>query len=466
MMNKNFILKSDGYKETHWNQLPENTTECYSYFESRGGERDKILFFGLQYVLKEHFLGQKVTMEKIDEAELFCKKYFGAELFNRHLWEYIAKEHNGFLPLKIKAVPEGTVLDGHNAMYTIVNTDPQCAWLTNFAETLLSHVWYTTTVATNGWHTKKLISSMRNVTSDTLDGVDFSLHDFGFRGVSCEEQAEVGGMAHLVNFFGTDTLVGILCAQEYYNSNDMLGFSVPASEHFTMTSWGREHEVDAYRNMLQKYPNGIVSVVSDSYDIFNACENIWGGILKEDILKRNGKLVIRPDSGDPVEVNRKLLHILWDKFGGQTNSKGYKVLDNHIGILQGDGIDYQMIDKILSMVKEEKFSAENIIFGSGGGNLMKVNRDTLKFAIKASCVTVDGMERNVSKCPITDKGKMSKSGKLKLTRKIGLQQSFVTITSNETEYENTIDELVDVYENGKLLKEYTFEDVRKRARAS
>jgi nicotinamide phosphoribosyltransferase len=369
--------------------------------------------------------------------------------------------YGGQLPIRIKAVPEGTAVPSFNVLMTVENTDPACYWLTNYLETLLVQVWYGSTVATQSREMRHLITKYLNRTG-TPELVDFKLHDFGFRGVSSVESAGIGGAAHLISFKGTDTLAGLLFARKYYNE-PMAGFSIPAAEHSTITSWGQEYEVNAMRNMLQKFPSGTVAVVSDSFNIFEACRDIWGGLLKDEILNRNGTLVIRPDSGDPVQVLVKgqpnVFDILSEKFGCSVNAKGFKVLNDKVRVIQGDGIDFEMIDSILYALKQKGYSADNITFGSGGALLQKLNRDTLKFAFKCSSVEVNGEERDVYKNPVTDKGKQSKRGRLQLVKEAG---TFHTINQRRNQ-EIADDMLVEVFRNGEILKEYTFAEVRKNA---
>lgn len=456
---ENIIVKTDSYKASHGAQYPPGTTKIISYLESRGGIYPETVFFGLQYILKKHLAGQVVTQEKLEFAKTFWKNHFGREIFQADMWQHIIDNHGGKLPIKIKAVPEGTVVPVKNVLMTIENTDPVCFPLTNFLETILMQIWYPITIATNSREIKKTILKYLNETGDP-SLIGFQLHDFGYRGVSSSETAGIGAASHLVNFMGTDTVAGIILAMEYYHS-EMVGFSIPASEHSTITSWGKEGEMKAYKNLLEVYPEGLVACVSDSFDIFNACGNIWGTQLKDMITTRNGKLVIRPDSGDPVEVNRKLLHILWDKFGGSVNEKGYKVLHPNVGIIQGDGIDHDMVKRILEMMKEEGFSANNMAFGSGGGLLQKFDRDTLKFAIKCSCAVINGEEVNVQKDPITSSGKKSKAGRLKLVQANGF---FRTASSKEdADFESLPDSMVTVFENGDLIVDDNFSDIRERA---
>jgi nicotinamide phosphoribosyltransferase len=363
------------------------------------------------------------------------------------------------LPVVIKAVPEGTVVPVKNVLVTIVNTDPACWWLPSFLETaLVRAVWYPTTVATNSHFCKQIILGALKTSSDDLSQISFKLHDFGGRGVSSHESAAIGGAAHLVNFMGTDTIEGILAARTYYSA-PMAGFSIPAAEHSTMTSWGKDNEVEAYRNMLKLFakPGSIVAVVSDSYDIMNAASNIWGGILKEDVIKSGATIVVRPDSGNPLTVPVDVVRVLAEKFGYTINSKGYKVLPSCVRVIQGDGITPETLPQILDNLLAAGFAADNIAFGMGGGLLQQLNRDTQRFAMKCSAVCVNGAWRDVYKDPVTDHGKISKRGQLALiSSENGLKT--VPLANNTDE-----DLLIYVWRDGVLLRDWTFEEVRERS---
>ena len=454
-MTTNLILNSDSYKFSQWCQYPPKTTVVYSYIESRGGVHDATVFFGLQAFIKEYML-TPVTMEMIDEAEAIITAH--GEPFNREGWEYIVKTYGGKLPVTIKAVPEGTVVGTRNVLATIVNMDPKCYWLTSFLETaLLRAIWYPTTVATNSYQSKQLILDYLEKTGDPST-IDFKLHDFGARGVSSLESAGIGGAAHLVNFQGTDTVEALLFARRYYGA-DMAGFSIPAMEHSTVTSWGREGEVASYRNMLKQNakPGGLVAAVSDSYDIFAACEK-WGTELKQDVIDSGATLVVRPDSGDPADVVAKCLRILDKYFGHTVNDKGYKVLNN-VRVLQGDGINHQTIRSILYTITLAGYSADNVAFGQGGALLQIVNRDDQKFAMKCSAAFVNGEWVDVFKDPITDKGKRSKKGRMVL---IETDNGFKTVTTEDAEYDLVKDQdvLEVVYSMGKIIRDMTFDEVR------
>ena len=452
MNNHNIVLNSDSYKYSQFSQYPAGTEYIYSYIESRGGVYDATVFFGLQAFIKEYLTGPVVTMDMIDEAEALITAH--GEPFNREGWEYIVREHGGNLPVIIKAVPEGTVVGVKNVLATIENTDPACYWLTSFLETaLLRAIWYPTTVATNSYENKKLILEYLEKTGDPTS-IDFKLHDFGARGVSSLESAGIGGAAHLVNFMGTDTVEALLFARRYYGA-DVAGYSVPAMEHSTVTSWGRENEVASYRNMVKQNgkPGGIVSAVSDSYDIFKACE-LWGTELKQDILDSGATLVVRPDSGDPAVIVKQCLQILEKYFGSTKNSKGFRVLNN-VRVLQGDGINHASIRSILYSITLAGYSSDNVVFGQGGALLQIVNRDDQKFAMKCSAALVDGKWVDVYKDPIHDKGKQSKKGRVTLFK---TEHGFVSgIENGEPEALET------VFVNGVLIRDMTFDEVRANA---
>jgi nicotinamide phosphoribosyltransferase len=455
----NAIELTDSYKVSHWKQYPPDTRTIYSFFESRGGRFDGVTFFGLQYHLKRYLMGSIITKENVEEAaEDFALHFGNPGIYNRAGWKRILQVHDGRLPIRIKAVREGTTLPTRNVLMTIENTDPELPWITNYVETLLTHVWYSSTVATQSREMRKLIRRFLEETGDP-SLVDFKMHDFGFRGATCIEQAGIGGAGHLVSFKGTDTLQGIRVARKYYGER-MAGFSIPAAEHSTITSWGKENEAKAFENMLDAFPTGLVAVVSDSYDIFAACKNLWGTKLREKVLARDGTLVVRPDSGDPATVVVKVLNLLGDAFGYTVNGKGFKALDPKIRVIQGDGIDFDSLGDILSAIRAAGWSIDNVAFGSGGGLLQKMNRDTQKFAFKCSAADVNGAWRDVMKDPITDSGKRSKAGRLALVRENG---SYRTVREEEAVRLGLANELVTVFENGQLLIDDSFADIRVRA---
>ena len=467
----NLLLNTDSYKASHWLQYPPNTDATFFYVESRGGVYDRTVFFGLQAILKE-YLAKPITHADIDEArDLFAAH---GEPFNEAGWRYIVDTHGGLLPLRIRAVPEGTVVPTHNALVTIESTDPKAYWVPSYIETLLLRLWYPVTVATISWHAKQTIRQFLERTSEDPAGqLPFKLHDFGARGVSSAESAALGGAAHLVNFMGTDTVSGLLAARAYYHE-PVAGFSIPAAEHSTITSWGREHEVDAYRNMLKQFakPGAIVAVVSDSYDIFHAIREHWGKTLKDEVIKSGATVVVRPDSGDPVAVVHQCIELLDEAFGHTVNGKGYKVL-NHVRVIQGDGINPTSIRAILERVTSAGYATDNIAFGMGGALLQQLNRDTQKFALKCSAARVNGRWIDVYKEPVTDKGKMSKRGRMTLLqhREYGTFKTVPVPPEAESLAEvakplGYDDALVTVFENGRVIADHSFKDVRARADAA
>ena len=462
-MHINPILNTDSYKASHYLQMPPSTEVQSSYIESRGGTFDHTVVFGLQMFLKE-YLTKPIVQQDIDEAEEFFMAH--GLPFNRVGWTKLLNRHGGYFPLEIQAVAEGTVLPIRNVMVQAQNTDPDFFWLTSYIETaMLRAVWYPTTVATVSFYCKKTLYESLMRTSEDPDGhIGFKLHDFGGRGVNVFEGAGVGGAAHLVNFRGTDTIAGVLAARRYY-SEPMAGFSIPASEHSTITSWGGpDQEVDAFSNMLDKFakPGALVACVSDSYDIYRAAREIWGTELKDKILQSGATLVIRPDSGDPVSTPVKVMNILAERFGYTENAKGYKVLNPAVKVIQGDGIDHKSLRRILEHSEKSGFSTENISFGMGGGLLQQSNRDTQEFAMKCSGVKVNGRWRDVWKDPIEGM-KVSKRGRLALVYEAGLGSSGYRTIRQEHRKDGQANELRTVYLNGNLEYTQNFAEVRELA---
>lgn len=455
-----YLFDTDSYKVSHYKQYPPGTTSMFSYIESRGGEYDKTVFFGLQYYLKE-YLTHRVTVEEVEKAKVLYALH--GEPFNYDGWMYIAKELGGKLPIRVRAPQEGSIIPTHNCLVSIESTDPKVFWVASWVETMLLRVWYPITVATRSNHIRRIIMTALQKSSDDPNGeINFKLHDFGSRGVSSQESAAIGGASHLVNFMGSDTVAGILMANETYNIS-MAGFSIPAAEHSSITSWGKENEVEAYRNMLRQFakPGALVACVSDSYDLWNACSNLWGGILREEVRNSGAVVIVRPDSGDPTSVVLKCVQLLEEKFGSTVNSKGYKVLDN-VRVIQGDGINEHSIQDILDNLLNHGYSATNIAFGMGGALLQQLNRDTQKFAMKCSHIFKGTESVDVFKDPVTDHGKVSKAGRLDLIYDEEVGYKTVRLADNEMSHKNSVMKIV--FENGELLEETTFDKVRAQAR--
>lgn len=457
---ENRVIDTDSYKASHWLQYPPKTTLVHSYLESRGSQCDYLVtvFFGLQYILKKYFT-DPITQVEIDEANAIAIPH--GEPFNYQGWLNLLKKHQGRLPLRIRSVPEGSCVPIRNVLMTIENTDPEFYWLTSWFETQFLRIWYPVTVATQSFYIKRDIYRFLQDTSDNPDEeILYKLHDFGSRGVSSAETAAIGGAAHLVNFLGTDTMPSLVLHRKYYHA-DMAGFSIPAAEHSTITAWGRENELNAYKNMLENFAQKgkSVAIVSDSWDIYHAVEKIWGGILRESVINSEAIVFIRPDSGEPTEVVAKVANILADKFGTKTNSKGYKVLNN-VRIIQGDGVNTSSIREILEKLKNLGFSASNIDFGIGGALLQKISRDTMKFAYKCSAIKLNGKLQDVYKQPITDIGKTSKRGRLDLVLEDGEYQT-IKLDANQVSAPNS--QMITAFENGEIFLDDSLEKIRKRA---
>ena len=460
----NIPITTDSYKLYHHKVYKKlGIKHIFSYLEARKGAIfDTTTFFGLQPILKK-LQDNPITMKMIEDAEAFTNAHIGPGVFNRAGWEHIIEKHNGRLPIIIKAIPEGTEVPKDNVLLTIESTDPECAFVTNHVETLITHAYYPSTVATLSKTVRTLLKKSLEETSDNPCLLDYMFHDFGQRGVSSMESAGMGGMAHLsVGNKGTDTTEGLIYAREYYNE-PMAGVSVRATEHSLMTSMGPEGEYTVINEIIDDEPNGIISLVLDSYDIYSAVNYLTTELLDK-IKGRDGKVVIRPDSGDPIIVLSKILEILETNLKSDitTNTKGYKVLPPYIGIIWGDGLDLNKISEILEFLKESLWSTENVFYGMGGGLLQKVNRDTQAFAFKCSAnMKSDGVWKDVWKDPIdSSSGKKSKRGRLKLIKQDGC---FKTVRIDDPDYFDYENELKVVFENGFITKEFTFDEVRENA---
>lgn len=454
----NLLLNTDSYKTSHYLQYPAGSEVVSSYIEARGGQFREVLFFGLQAFIKA-YLQQAITLAHIDEAaELF--PLHGVP-FNRAGWEWVVRQHGGYLPVEISALPEGSVVPTGTALLQIQNTDPRLCWLTSYLETaLLRAIWYPSTVATVSWQAKQTIRHYLDMTCDRpAEQLPFRLHDFGARGASSQETAALGGMAHLVNFMGTDTVAGLLAARQFYGA-DMAGYSIPAAEHSTITAWGRTQETAAYANMLTQFaqPGKLLAVVSDSYDIYHAVSAVWGDALREQVQASGATVVIRPDSGKPEIVVPDILQRLDAAFGSRINGKGYRVLADCVRVIQGDGVSLDSLGGILETIKQAGYSAENVAFGMGGGLLQKVNRDTLSFAMKASAIRINGQWQDVYKQPVTDPGKHSKRGRLAV-----IQHAHGWKTVRADALGTARNALRPVFRDGKLLVEDNFANIRVRA---
>lgn len=455
----NIIFFADLYKDTHWLQLPEGAHSIAAYIESRGSEYPEIGYtrvFGIQGFLLDYFEGSVVTQADIEEAaEVIGEAFNTHKYFNRKGWETIVNKYGGKLPIKIFAVKEGSKVPQKNVVvYVEGSDDPDVAWLAPWVETcLLRAAWYGTSVCTISSYINDIQLKWNDVCGAPYN--PFFLNDFGARGVSSHESAEIGGSAHLVNFLGTDTKEAIRWAKSRYGDAD--GYSVFASEHGSTTIWGRSGERNAYENFLTKCdPDKICSIVIDSYDPAYAVKVLLGtGKCKKLILARNAPTVFRPDSGDPIQMSLMVLNALADNFGYTVNEKGYKVLNSKVKMLYGDGLDIEMIEMLCRNLIYSNWSIENICFGMGGKLLQGVTRDTFKFACKTCFAIVNGEEVEIYKDPVTDTMKASKRGQLKLIKVDG---KYLTCKINE--YPDIPSLLELVFDNGVVTRIQKMSEIR------
>lgn len=470
----NLLLCTDVYKLGHMEQYPRGTTKIYSYLCARSTKKEtKCLWFGLQYYIKK-YLCQPITKENAEEFFEYRNLILGGT--SSEIEEKInALVTLGYLPIEIKAVPEGTVIDNKNVLCTITNTLPEFYWVVGFIESLILKVWNTCSVATLSLKFKRLVLELAEQTSDSKFLVPFQVHDFGYRGCSSEETAAISGAAHLINFLGTDTVPAIKMLRDYYNADisKPIGLSVPASEHSVMCAYGKDGEIEAFRNMLRLYPKGIVSIVSDTYNFWNVITK-FATELKDEILARDGKVVFRPDSGDPIKIlcgdSDALIHspeykgairILDEIFGSSINSKGYRELNPKVGLIYGDGMYYDRFKMILEKMIDMGYASTNLVIGIGGLLLQQHNRDDLGFAFKATFAEINGQEVELFKDPITDPGKRSHKGRMKLVKE---NDRYITIDQISAEEELT-GELITVYKDGKIIKDWTLDEIKERVAA-
>jgi len=456
------IFDTDSYKASHFLQYPLGTSYVSSYIESRGGAYEKILFFGLQIYLKT-YLTTPITAEQIDAAKQEFAMH--GEPFNEAGWRLMLTRHGGLPPVRIQALREGSIVSPFVPLIQITNTDPDFWWLPSYLETALLRVWYPITVASRSYAIKQNLRAWLAKTSDDPEaGLPFMLHDFGARGASSHETAAIGGSAHLVNFRGSDTFAATRLVRKIYGE-PMAAFSIPAAEHSTITSWGRYNEEAAYQNMIDTFakPGSVVAMPVDSFDLYRAVREMIGTNLKAKIETSGATIVVRPDSGDPTIVPVDCIDMLAQKFGSTENGKGYRVLPKSVRVVQGDGINERSIDAILANLAARGYSAENIVFGMGGELLQTVNRDTLKFAMKASAIRISTSEwSDIFKDPVTDPGKASKKGRLAVIIRDGRITAIRESDLGGGE-ENLLE---DVYLDGHITRDQSFEDIRQRSEST
>jgi nicotinamide phosphoribosyltransferase len=429
----NPLLLIDGYKLDHRRQYPDNTTKVYSNWtprSSRVPDQKEVVCFGLQYFIKKYLIEDMWTHFFTRPVNDVCEEY--TEMVNSYVGPNdIGSDHInelwqlGYLPLEIRALPEGTLCPIGVPMLTIENTHPKFAWLVNYIETLMSNVlWMPCTSATHAFRLRKLLDSFADKTCNNRDFVQWQGHDFSMRGMSGIESSLTSGAGHLLSFAGSDTFPTIKFVRKYYDGEGLIAGSVPATEHSVMCAGGQETELETFNRILDLYPQGIVSVVSDTWNFWDVCTKIVTE-LKPKIMAREGKLVLRPDSGDPVKIicgdkdatdiraRKGAVQLLWDEFGGKVNNKGYKELDPHIGLIYGDAITYDRAKVICEGLEKLGFASNNIVFGVGSYTYQYNTRDTYGFAMKATWAEVDGVGKDIFKKPVTDNGeKFSAKGRL------------------------------------------------------
>ncbi len=473
---ENPLLATDVYKMGHMEQYAPGTEFVYSYLVARSNKHfERSVFFGLQYYLQE-FLSKRLEPWMGEEFLIARRQILGSN--SSEVEEKIrALCQLGYFPILIKAVPEGSVVPVRNVLMTITNTVPGYGWVVGFLESLIIKVWYPTTTASCSYQYRNLVERMFKETVDDENHFlkDFMIHDFGYRGDGSEDSAAITGAAHLISSQGSDNVPALpFIFRHYYGSEskEPIMMSVPASEHSVMCSFGRNDEIGAFRHMLKTYPTGIVSIVSDTFDVYTFLTD-FAEQLKEIILNRDGKTVFRPDSGDPEHIicgdpmapadsleRKGVVRLLDEKFGSTVNKKGYKVLNDKVGLIYGDGMYYERYKRTLHRLQDMGYATSNLVIGVGG-ILRNYSRDTLGFAIKATYVLVNGEHRDIEKDPITDPGKKSHKGLMVLER--DADGNYVTYDQVDREREQQ-GLLVPVFRNGRLLREYTWEEVRANLR--
>ncbi len=482
----NPLLFTDGYKVDHRRQYPEGTTLVYSNWtprKSRVDGIDEVVFFGLQYFIKKYILEDFANNFFARPKEEILKSY--SRRINNYLGpnavgeEHIGALHDlGYIPMVFKALPEGVSVPIRVPMFTMYNTKPEFFWLTNYFETLVSTtVWLPCNSATIARAYRKLLDKYAAETSSVAEFVDWQGHDFSMRGMAGMEAALMSAAGHLLSFTGTDTIPSIDFLETYYHANsdkELIGGSVAATEHSVMSMGTNNGEQATFKRLITEvYPAGIVSVVSDTWDLWKVLTEYLPN-LKQEVMAREGKLVIRPDSGDPVKIicgnessdmgpeRKGVVELLWDIFGGTVNDKGFKELDPHIGAIYGDSITLQRAEDICEGLKKKGFASTNVVLGVGSFTYQYNTRDTFGFAMKATYGEVNGEGRNIYKDPVTDDGtKKSAKGLIKITKENGVYKLHDEVSWQE---ENE-GELKEVFRDGKLVQEEKLSEIRKRARS-
>jgi nicotinamide phosphoribosyltransferase len=478
----NGLFLTDGYKTGHHQQYPIGTEEVYSNWTPRSNKYapqgcDKVLSFGQQYAIQwlheyfhDHFFSQpkgKVCQEMKEELSLYLGTAYDVTHFEKlHDLQY--------LPIRVKSLSEGVEVPIRVPMLTVVNTDKAFYWITNFLETILSTMlWLPMTAASIALRYKRIFKQWASKTDpENLGFIDFQGHDFSMRGMGGLQSAVSSGMGHASVFLGSDTLPVISGLRKYYAADGFVVGSVNATEHSVMCAGTKDDEIGTFRYLMDTYPTGILSVVSDTWDLWKVLTDYLPA-LKEEVLARDGKLVIRPDSGDPVDIicgetktlgdhsakGKGVIEILWEVFGGTTNTQGFKVLDAHIGAIYGDSITTDKAEQICQRLHDKGFASTNVVLGIGSFTYQFNTRDTFGFAMKATSVVVNGERREIFKDPITDDGiKKSAKGLVK----IELIDGEYVLVDQVTEAEEQAGELQIIYVDGQFVNTVTIQEIRDR----
>jgi nicotinamide phosphoribosyltransferase len=476
----NPMLLIDGYKIDHRRQFPKGTTKVYSNWTPRTSRvegQKEIVFFGLQYFLKHYMQDMmdfeffvRPVSEVCDEYQQLIDGYLGPNDIGT---DHIRALHDlGYVPLEFRALPEGTRCPLRVPCLTVENTHPDFFWLPNYFETIMSNaLWMACTSATTAWRIRRMLDAAAAITGGDPDFVGWQGHDFSMRGLSGLEAAQLSGAAHLLSFTGTDTIPALPFIEKYYHGehgNGLVGGSVPATEHSVMSAGGDESELDTFGRLLDLYPKGIVSVVSDTWDLWKVIANVLPK-LKDRIMARDGKLVIRPDSGNPADIlcgtdtKKGVVELLGEIFGGTKTSYGFKQLDPHIGVIYGDAINYDRAMEIVSRLQVKGFASTNVVFGIGSYNYQYVTRDTYGFAMKATWAEINGKAVDLYKTPATDDGvKNSARGRLAVLK--GRDGALMCVEQAPPEA-RWLNELKLVWRDGKLYWDDSFDRIRARLRA-
>lgn len=514
-MNKNArnavraMFMTDGYKLDHRRQYPKGTEYVYGNWTARGSrepEINKVIFIGLQHAIQkrlvedfEEFFAADVE-EICDEYQKMLDNYLGPNDIGT---DHIRALHGlGYIPLEFKALPEGTRVPLRVPMFTVENTHPDFFWVTNYFETVLSaELWMPMTSATHAMQIRELLNKAAIRTGESIDGVGFQGHDFSMRGMSGLDAANLSALGHLVAFTGTETVPVLQFIEDYYPVEGFLAGTVPATEHSVMCAGGDENERETFQRLLDLYPAGILSVVSDTWDFWNVLTSHLPA-LKDQIMARDGKLVVRPDSGDPADIicgtkgerwadghsyekdlfNRKFgtgktpeekgaIELLWDEFGGTVNEAGFKVLDSHVGLIYGDAMNFARIKDITERLEAKGFASTNVVFGLGSFGYQYQTRDTFGFAMKSTNVTIDGKDMPIFKDPKTDSGlKKSLKGRIKVVNSTNTSRNnseqIIAVDQSNSNYDVITDDmnlLTTIWKNGEFVKRVTLDEVRASA---